>query len=484
MVVCDALVTGGAGFIGSSLATRLADEGNQVLIADCLSPYYDPAQKRANLAPLRGRPGVSVEVDLVHGDLDPLLDDVDVVFHQAAQPGVRRSWDDFGGYATANITVTQRLLDAVLRRGGLQRFVYASSSSVYGNGAPGGSAESDRPQPLQPVRGHQARGRAPSVARTPRTSACRLSRCDTSPSTDRQRPDMAFHRLIEAARNGTPFPLYGDGRQVRDFTYVDDVVTANLAAVSADPPPGTVVNVAGGVRRRCARWSSSSESWLVAQSSSTPSRAAARRRPRHRGPDTARIPGARLGAADGPADRRQPPSGVARREGGCLLRLIGRIARRTQADPPDVVADSRASVRALVLSTGIRPIAGERTTGVGAGSRTGFPRLHQDLARQQRPSLSQHEVEPDAARLRGQDGGQHEGGEEGADDPGVEGDAGQHDARPAPPRCTSPPGSRCRRRRKPPAGQPGRSREARPTDDPTRNTISMSGEKPLVKSSW
>ncbi|MGH2578838.1 MAG: NAD-dependent epimerase/dehydratase family protein, partial [Actinomycetota bacterium] len=106
-----ALVTGGAGFIGSSLATRLADEGNQVIIADSLSPYYDPAQKRANLAPLRGRPGVSVvEADLVHGDLDPLHDDVDVVFHQAAQPGVRRSWDDFGGYAAANITVTQRLL--------------------------------------------------------------------------------------------------------------------------------------------------------------------------------------------------------------------------------------------------------------------------------------------------------------------------------------------------------------------------------------
>ena len=81
-----ALVTGGAGFIGICRRRRLADEGNPVIIADCLSPYYDPAQKRANLAPLRGRPGVSVvEVDLVHGDLDPLLDGVDVVFHQAAE---------------------------------------------------------------------------------------------------------------------------------------------------------------------------------------------------------------------------------------------------------------------------------------------------------------------------------------------------------------------------------------------------------------
>jgi UDP-glucuronate 4-epimerase len=242
-----ALVTGGAGFIGSSLATRLADEGHQVVIADSLTPYYDPAQKRANLAPLRSLPGVRVvEVDLAYADLDPLLDRVDVVFHQSAQPGVRRSWDDFGSYATANITVTQRLLDAVLRRGGVQRFVYASSSSVYGNAAGTASAESDRPQPFSPY----------GVTKLAAEHLCRAYAENFGLPTvslryftvygPGQRPDMAFHRLIEAARNGTPFPLYADGRQIRDFTYVDDVVTANLAAVSADPPPGTVVNVAGG----------------------------------------------------------------------------------------------------------------------------------------------------------------------------------------------------------------------------------------------
>jgi nucleoside-diphosphate-sugar epimerase len=242
-----ALITGGAGFIGSSLAKRLADEGHQILIADSLTHYYDPAQKRANLAPLRSRPGVRVvEVDLVYADLDPLLDDVDVVFHQAAQPGVRRSWDDFGSYVAANITVTQRLLDAVLRRSGVRRFVYASSSSVYGNCVGGGSAESDRPQPFSPY----------GVTKLAAEHLCRAYAENFGLQTvslryftvygPGQRPDMAFHRLIEAARNGTPFPLYGDGRQVRDFTYVDDVVTANLAAVNADPPPGTVVNVAGG----------------------------------------------------------------------------------------------------------------------------------------------------------------------------------------------------------------------------------------------
>jgi UDP-glucuronate 4-epimerase len=242
-----ALITGGAGFIGSSLAARLADQGHDVLIADTFTAYYDPAQKWANLTPLLGRPGVRVvEIDLVDGDLDPLLDDVDVVFHQAAQPGVRRSWNDFGSYVAANITVTQRLLEAVLRRGGIQRFVNASSSSVYGNTANGRSVETDRPQPFSPY----------GVTKLAAEHLCRAYAENFGLPTislryftvygPGQRPDMAIHRLIEAARSGTPFPLYGDGLQVRDFTYVDDVVTANLAAVTAEPPPGIVVNVAGG----------------------------------------------------------------------------------------------------------------------------------------------------------------------------------------------------------------------------------------------
>jgi UDP-glucuronate 4-epimerase len=242
-----ALVTGGAGFIGSSLATRLADQGHEVVIVDVLSPYYDPAQKRANLVPLLGRPGVEVvEDDLVDGDLDPLLDDVDVVFHQAAQPGVRRSWDDFGSYATANITVTQRLLEAARGRAGIQRFVYASSSSVYGNAARAGSMETDRPRPFSPYGVTKLAAEHLCCAYAENFGLPTVSLRYFTVYGPGQRPDMAMHRLIEAARNQTPFPLYGDGRQVRDFTYVDDIVAANLAAVTADPPPGTVVNVAGG----------------------------------------------------------------------------------------------------------------------------------------------------------------------------------------------------------------------------------------------
>jgi nucleoside-diphosphate-sugar epimerase len=242
-----ALITGGAGFIGSSLAKRLADEGHQIVIADSFTPYYDPAQKRANLVPLRDRPGVRVvEVDLAFGDLDPLLDDIDVVFHQAAQPGVRRSWDDFGSYVAANITVTQRLLDAVLRRGEVRRFVYASSSSVYGNCVGGQSAESDRPQPFSPYGVTKLAAEHLCCAYAENFGLPTVSLRYFTVYGPGQRPDMAIHRLIEAARNGTPFPLYGDGRQMRDFTYVDDVVAANLAAVGSDPPPGTVANVAGG----------------------------------------------------------------------------------------------------------------------------------------------------------------------------------------------------------------------------------------------
>ena len=242
-----ALVTGGAGFIGSRLSACLADQGHDVVIADAITPYYEQAQKRANLAPLLDRPRVRVvEVDLASAELDPLLAGVDVVFHQAAQPGVRRSWDDFDSYARSNIMVTQRLLDAVLRDGGVQRVVYASSSSVYGNGARGGSCETDRPQPFSPY----------GVTKLAAEHLCRAYADNFGLPTvslryftvygPGQRPDMAFHRLIEATHHGTPFPLYGDGRQVRDFTYVGDVVAANLAAVAAEPPPGTVANVAGG----------------------------------------------------------------------------------------------------------------------------------------------------------------------------------------------------------------------------------------------
>lgn len=242
-----ALVTGAAGFIGSTLCERLAVEGHQITAVDCLTDYYDRAQKHANLADLARLPGCAfVRADLRVADLGPLLDGVDVVFHQSGQPGVRGSWaSGFGSYVEHNVLVTQRLLEAVRGRA-LRRFVFASSSSVYGNAPAYPTSEVDLPRPQSPY----------GVTKLAAEHLCTLyARAWEVPTVSlryftvygpRQRPDMAIHRLIEAALSGEPFPLYGDGRAVRDYTFVEDVVEANLCAATHPVPPGSVVNVAGG----------------------------------------------------------------------------------------------------------------------------------------------------------------------------------------------------------------------------------------------
>lgn len=240
------LVTGGAGFIGSHLVEALVRQGDDVTIVDCVTDYYEPADKRANLAEVADRATLA-EVDLREADLAPLLDGIDVVFHLAGQPGVRLSWDDgFPAYTSHNVLATQRLLEACRGRD-LQRIVYASSSSVYGDAERYPTDEGDLPLPRSPY----------GVTKLAGEHLCRLyGETHGLPTTSlryftvygpRQRPDMAFHRLCEAALTGGTFPLYGDGSQVRDATYVSDVVAANLlAATCTDLRPGTVVNVAGG----------------------------------------------------------------------------------------------------------------------------------------------------------------------------------------------------------------------------------------------
>lgn len=240
-------MTGCAGFIGSTLVDALLARGDDVVGVDCFTPYYDPAAKRANLAGAAGsaRFGL-VEADLRDADLAPLVDGVEVVFHQAAQPGVRLSWSDgFGAYTSHNVLATQRLLEAAATAG-TPRFVYASSSSVYGQAARYPTTESDLPRPHSPY----------GVTKLAAEHLCGLYAANWGVPTvslryftvygPRQRPDMAFHRLLEAGLSGEAFPLFGDGSAVRDFTYVDDAVAANLAAATAPVPPGTVVNVAGG----------------------------------------------------------------------------------------------------------------------------------------------------------------------------------------------------------------------------------------------
>ena len=241
------LVTGVAGFVGSAIARRVIAAGEPVVGIDSFTDYYDPRLKRANLATIPSAGLTFVEADLMTADLDALLTGVRVVFHEAGQPGVRKSWgQDFTTYVTANVLATQRLLEAATRAPDLQRLVYASSSSVYGNAVSYPTTERHVPRPHSPY----------GVTKLAAEHLCTLYADNFGVPTvslryftvygPGQRPDMAFHRFVRAALADEPIRVFGSGEQVRDFTFVDDVVTANLLAADGDVPAGSVFNVSGG----------------------------------------------------------------------------------------------------------------------------------------------------------------------------------------------------------------------------------------------
>ena len=243
-----ALVTGAAGFIGSHLTGALLDRGYEVTGLDSFTDYYPRAIKEANLAANAGREGFRViEGSVQHADLAALLEDKTHVFHLAAQAGVRKSWGrDFRTYTENNVDATQKLLEACVGRP-LHRFVYASSSSLYGDNVSFPMRETALPQPVSPY----------GVTKLAAEQLCYLYHVNYQvPTTSvryftvygpRQRPDMAFNRFIKAALTGQPITLYGDGEQTRDFTYVSDAVAATIAA-GEKGVPGRAYNVGGGSR--------------------------------------------------------------------------------------------------------------------------------------------------------------------------------------------------------------------------------------------
>ena len=243
-----ALVTGVAGFIGSHLTASLLDKGATVVGLDGFTDYYPRALKERNLDENRRRQGFRfAETTIQDADLPALLDGVTHVFHLAAQAGVRKSWGkDFTTYTTNNVEASQTLLEACVGRP-LERFVYASSSSVYGDRAAIPMREDALPQPVSPY----------GVTKLAAEQLCYLYHVNFGVPTvamryftvygPRQRPDMAFNRFIRAALTNQAITLYGDGEQTRDFTFVLDAVAATIAAGERGVP-GTAYNIGGGSR--------------------------------------------------------------------------------------------------------------------------------------------------------------------------------------------------------------------------------------------
>jgi nucleoside-diphosphate-sugar epimerase len=243
-----ALVTGVAGFIGSTLAELLVSSGHEVVGIDCFLDYYPREMKERNLQALRGNPRFRfVEASLVDCELAPLVAGTDWVFHQAAQAGVRSSWgDDFRIYSDNNVYATQRLLEAC-RGGSLRKFVYASSSSVYGDSEALPTTEQTMPKPVSPYGVSKLAAEHLVWLYSKNFGLPTVSLRYFTVYGPRQRPDMAFHRFIRAVLRDEAFVLYGDGEQSRDFTFVSDIVRANVSAAESEAT-GTVYNLGGGSR--------------------------------------------------------------------------------------------------------------------------------------------------------------------------------------------------------------------------------------------
>jgi nucleoside-diphosphate-sugar epimerase len=243
-----ALVTGGAGFIGSTLSERLLEQGASVRAIDAFTDFYPRPLKERNLENLRGRAGYDfIEGDLRELDLSAALDGVTHVFHLAAQAGVRRSWGkEFQVYTGLNVDSTQCLLEACANKP-IERLVYASSSSVYGDEAAIPMLETALPQPVSPY----------GVTKLAAEQLCHLYYVNYGvPAVSlryftvygpRQRPDMGFNRFFRAILDGKPLIQFGDGLQTRDFTFVADAVSATAAA-AVRGVPGRVYNIGGGSR--------------------------------------------------------------------------------------------------------------------------------------------------------------------------------------------------------------------------------------------
>ena len=239
----NTLVTGAAGFIGSHLCKRLISDGAHIVAIDAFTDFYPRRLKENNVQSLLNNPHVElIPEDILEIDLKKIMEKIDVVFHFAAQPGVRSSWGtDFSIYTKNNIDATQRLLEAA-KKSSITKFIYASSSSVYGLSPQLPMIETSTLHPYSPY----------GVTKLAAENLCFLyyKNYDIPCVSLRfftvygpgQRPDMAFHKFFKAISENKELQVFGDGQQTRDFTYIDDIIRANLSSIENGGAAGSTVS--------------------------------------------------------------------------------------------------------------------------------------------------------------------------------------------------------------------------------------------------
>lgn len=242
-----AIVTGVAGFIGSHLAERLIKKNYKVIGIDCYTDYYSKKIKKDNLKNcFKSKNFIFLEKDIMNLNLEPILRKADYLFHEAAQPGVRNSWgDEFKIYVKNNIMLTQKILESAKKVKHLKKIIMASSSSVYGNQKGTMIEDKTLPNPISPygVTKYAAESLGNTYAKNYNLPVISLRYFTVY--GPRQRPDMAFSRFILAALSNKPIIVYGDGNQTRDFTFVSDIIDANMSCIENNID-SDIINVGGG----------------------------------------------------------------------------------------------------------------------------------------------------------------------------------------------------------------------------------------------
>ncbi len=243
----NCLVTGAAGFIGSSLCDQLLQDGHAVRGVDCFLDYYSREIKESNLILAKKNSNFEfIEANLITTDISKLLSGIDVIFHQAGQAGVRSSWGDyFKTYIDHNILVTQRILEGMKLVGTVKKMVFASSSSVYGDAEAFPTSELALPKPVSPYGVTKLAAEHLVTLYATQFKLPTVSLRYFTVYGPRQRPDMAFSRFCKMALLGEEIPIFGDGTQSRDFTFVKDIVRANILA-SQHGDNGDCYNIGGG----------------------------------------------------------------------------------------------------------------------------------------------------------------------------------------------------------------------------------------------